>query len=148
MSGSDFNKSIRQFKLTNGDEIVCDVVEWPDIDDDHNGLVVRNAYKIFMLNTLNPTENRYYQFRPWLVYQDKKDYFQVLNADHIIAEATPADELLVHYYRIINDVEETESDLENNISRLEKVLKEYMEDNSFNDSDSGNLIKFPGKKLH
>jgi hypothetical protein len=148
MSGSDFNKSIRQFKLTNGDEIVCDVVEWPDVDDDHNGLVVRNSYKIFMLNTLNPTENRYYQFRPWLVYQDKKDYFQVLNADHIIAEATPADELLVHYYRIINDVEETESDLENNISRLEKVLKEFMDDNTFSDSDSGNLIKFPGKKLH
>jgi hypothetical protein len=148
MSGSDFNKSIRQFKLTNGDEIVCDVVEWPDVDDDHNGLVVRNSYKIFMINTLNPTENRYYQFRPWLVYQDKKDYFQVLNADHIIAEATPADELLVHYYRIINDVEETESDLENNISRLEKVLKEFMDDNTFSDSDSGNLIKFPGKKLH
>jgi hypothetical protein len=148
MSGSDFNKSIRQFKLTNGDEIVCDVVEWPDVEDDHNGLVVRNAYKIFMLNTLNPTENRYYQFRPWLVYQDKKDYFQVLNADHIIAEATPADELLVHYYRIINDGEENDSDLENSISKLEKVLKEYMEDNNFNDSDLGNLIKFPGKKLH
>jgi hypothetical protein len=101
-----------------------------------------------MLNTLTPTENRYYQFRPWLVYQDKKDYFQVLNADHIIAEATPADELLVHYYRIINDVKETESDLENNISKLEKILKEYMSDEDFNDSDFGNLIKFPGKKLH
>jgi hypothetical protein len=145
MSGSDFNKSIRQFKLTNGDEIVCDVVEWPDVDDEHNGLVVRNAYKIFMLNTLNPTENRYYQFRPWLVYQDNKEFFQIINADHIVAEATPADELLVHYYRIINDIDDEEN-IEDKIDKLKEILNEFM---SENDSDSGNLIKFPGKKnLH
>jgi hypothetical protein len=145
MSGSDFNKSIRQFKLTNGDEIVCDVVEWPDVDDEHNGLVVRNAYKIFMLNTLNPTENRYYQFRPWLVYQDNKEFFQIINADHIVAEATPADELLVHYYRIINDIDDDEN-IEDKIDKLKEILNEFM---SENDSDSGNLIKFPGKKnLH
>jgi hypothetical protein len=145
MSGSDFNKSIRQFKLTNGDEIVCDVVEWPDVDDEHNGLVVRNAYKIFMLNTLNPTENRYYQFRPWLVYQDNKEFFQIINADHIVAEATPADELLVHYYRIINDIDDEEN-IEDKIDKLKEILNEFM---SGNDSDSGNLIKFPGKKnLH
>lgn len=147
MSGSDFNKSIRQFKLTNGDEIVCDVVEWPDVDDEHNGLVVRNAYKIFMLNTLNPTENRYYQFRPWLVYQDNKEFFQIINADHIVAEATPADELLVHYYRIVNDI--TDDNLEEKLEELAKTLKEYMSDENLNDSDSGNLIKFPGKRnLH
>ena len=145
MSGSDFNKSIRQFKLTNGDEIVCDVVEWPDVDDEHNGLVVRNAYKIFMLNTLNPTENRYYQFRPWLVYQDNKEFFQIINADHIVAEATPADELLVHYYRIINDIDDDEN-IEDKIDKLKEILNEFI---SENDSDSGNLIKFPGKKnLH
>ena len=145
MSGSDFNKSIRQFKLTNGDEIVCDVVEWPDVDDEHNGLVVRNAYKIFMLNTLNPTENRYYQFRPWLVYQDNKEFFQIINADHIVAEATPADELLVHYYRIINHIDDDEN-IEDKIDKLKEILNEFM---SENDSDSGRLIKFPGKKnLH
>ena len=145
MSGSDFNKSIRQFKLTNGDEIVCDVVEWPDVDDEHNGLVVRNAYKIFMLNTLNPTENRYYQFRPWLVYQDNKEFFQIINADHIVAEATPADELLVHYYRIINHIDDDEN-IEDKIDKLKEILNEFI---SENDSDSGNLIKFPGKKnLH
>lgn len=146
MSGSDFNKSIRQFKLTNGDEIVCDVVEWPSVDDDHNGLVVRNAYKIFMINPIS-TETRYYQFRPWLVYQDNKEFFQIINADHIVAEATPADELLIHYYRIVNDI--TDDNLEEKLEELAKTLKEYMTDENFNDSDVGNLIKFPGnKKLH
>ena len=98
-----------------------------------------------MLNTLNPTENRYYQFRPWLVYQDNKEFFQIINADHIVAEATPADELLVHYYRIINHIDDDEN-IEDKIDKLKEILNEFM---SENDSDSGNLIKFPGKKnLH
>jgi hypothetical protein len=95
-----------------------------------------------MLNTLTPTENRYYQFRPWLIYQDNKEYFQVLNADHIIAEATPADELLVHYYKIVNNIDD--DNLEEKIDKLKEILNEFM-----SDSDSGNLIKFPGKgNLH
>lgn len=136
MSASNLNRSIRQFKLTNGDEIVCDVVEWPDIDNDDNGLVVRNAYKIFMINTLAPTENRYYQFRPWLIYQDNKEFFQIINADHIVAEATPSEELLLYYYRIVNESQGND----------EEMINEFM---SENDSDLDNLIKFPGNtKLH
>ena len=88
-------KSIRQFKLSNGDEIVCDVVEWPSVDDDHDGLVIRNAYKIHMIMPLTPTDNRYYQFRPWMVYQDNPEYFQILNAGHILSEASPSEEMLI-----------------------------------------------------
>jgi hypothetical protein len=87
-------KSIRQFKLSNGDEIVCDVVEWPDEDDGPNALVIRNAYKIHMINPIVPGENRYYQFRPWMVYQDNPEYFQILNGDHILSEATPSKKCL------------------------------------------------------
>jgi hypothetical protein len=37
---------IKHFKLSNGDEVVCDVVEWPDIDGDSPDIVVRNCFKI------------------------------------------------------------------------------------------------------
>jgi hypothetical protein len=100
-----------------------------------------------MLNTPIPTENRYYQFRPWLIYQDNKEFFQIINGDHIVAEATPADELLLHYYRVINNI--NEDNLEDNLEELKKSIKEFMADTQFNDSDLSNLIKFPGnKKLH
>lgn len=147
----EFHKSIRQFKLSNGDEIVCDVVEWPDVDGDHHEIVIRNAYKIFMLTPMNAGENRYYQFRPWMVYQDNKEYFQVINPDHIIAEASPSEELLVHYYRIIEELEDNSEDAtDDDIEKLKKLLIKTMEEAvDYTDSDLGNLIKFPGsKKIH
>jgi hypothetical protein len=37
---------IKHFKLSNGEEVVCDVVEWPDVDGDSPDIVVRNCFKI------------------------------------------------------------------------------------------------------
>ena len=136
-------KNIRQLKLSNGDEIVCDVVEWPE-DDEPNALVVRNAYKIHMLHPIVPGENRYYQFRPWMVYQDDSSFFQILNGDHILAEATPSQDMLVQYKRLLNDEEE------DNFEKLQDKLKEMLDlvnaeevDLYGGDSDMGNLIRFP-----
>ena len=136
-------KNIRQLKLSNGDEIVCDVVEWPE-DDEPNALVVRNAYKIHMLHPVVPGENRYYQFRPWMVYQDDSSFFQILNGDHILAEATPSQDMLVQYKRLLNDEEE------DNFEKLQDKLKEMLDlvnaeevDLYGGDSDMGNLIRFP-----
>ena len=143
-------KSIRQFKLSNGDEIVCDVVEWPSVDDEHDGLVIRNAYKIHMIMPLTPTENRYYQFRPWMVYQDNPEYFQILNAGHILSEATPSEEMLIQYQRLLND--EEEDDIEKMTAKLKEmlVLVNAEEVDLYGDSDLGSkIVKFPvNRKLH
>ena len=62
---------IKQFKLSNGDEIVCDVVEWPDVDGDSPDIVVRNVFKIVVAGVKSSKDSiRYYQFRPWMVHQD------------------------------------------------------------------------------
>lgn len=149
MSMKDFSKSIRQFKLSNGDEIVCDVVEWPDEEEGPNALVIRNAYKIHMIMPIPPSENRYYQFRPWMVYQDNPEYFQILNGDHIMSEASPSGDMLLQYARLLND--EEEDDLE----KMQDKLKEMLDlvnaeevDLYGGDSDFGNLIQFPGRRLH
>ena len=65
---------IKHFKLSNGEEIVCDVIEWPDVDGDSPDIVVRNALKLLRLELLNEDNIRYYQFRPWMVYQDDPEY--------------------------------------------------------------------------
>ena len=38
--------SITQFKLTNNEEIICEVVQWPDIDDIDEAVVVKKALKV------------------------------------------------------------------------------------------------------
>lgn len=85
--------SIIQFKLTSGDEIICEVLQEPEGEDPN--LVVRNAMKIYMFE--NPEGTRFYSFRPWMTYQDSKEYMQLLNYAHIVGEAKPAEALVIQY---------------------------------------------------
>ena len=151
MNMRNFSKSIRRFKLSNGDELVCDVVEWPDENEGPNALVIRNAYKIFLLNPIMPGENRYYQFRPWMVYQDNPEYFQILNGDHILAEASPSEEMLIQYARLLSDDEEEDQNLEKISAKLKEMLdlvNAEEVDLYGGDSDFGNLFQFPGRRVH
>jgi hypothetical protein len=137
---------IKHFKLTNGEEIVCDVVEWPDEDGDSPDIVVRNAFKIIQSGTDRAEGIRYYQFRPWMVYQDEPEMFQILNGNHIIGEANPPEGLLEQYLKIIDADVMTSDD-------IEKRLAEYVDEvaNLINgDSDViSKIVKFPTKtRLH
>ena len=83
---------IKQFKLSSGEEIVCDVIEWQDDTEGDPNIVIRNCYALKQLGVKEGV--KYYQFRPWMVFQNDPEYFQVLNSDHIIGEANPPTELL------------------------------------------------------
>lgn len=85
--------SIIQFKLTSGDEIICEVLQEPEGEDPN--LVVRNAMKIYTFE--NPEGTRFYSFRPWMTYQDSKECMQLLNYAHIVGEAKPAEALVIQY---------------------------------------------------
>lgn len=133
----------RQFKLSNGDEIVCEVLQYPE-DEEDVSIIVRNVFRIAMIVNSNDDGNRYYQFRPWMVYQDKGDLSQVINLNHIVAEATPTKELLTHYFKV--SLDESDGELEEILKRLQEAHK--IEEITSNDSDT-NLIAFPGnRRLH
>jgi hypothetical protein len=135
--------NIRQFKLSNGDEVVCEVLRFPEDEEDAT-LAVRSVYKITMITSPENDNNRYYQFRPWMVYQDNRDLQQELNLNHIIAEAMPTTELLAHYLKVALD-EETESYIEDILRKLKEAMQDHV---ATVDSDS-NLITFPGsRRLH
>ena len=80
------NYEIKQFKLTNDEEIVCEVVEWPS--EQEPSMVIRKAMKVISMENYREGA-RYYAFRPWLMFQDHKDNLQVLNSLHIVVEASP-----------------------------------------------------------
>ena len=135
---------IKHFKLSNGDEVVCDVIEWPDADGDSPDIVVRNCFKIFTTNTKG-SGIRYYQFRPWMVYQDDPESFQIINGNHIIGEANPPSELIEQYYKIISAEEISEEDVQKKLSQYVDNLREMFS----GDSNSNNkIVQFPNRKLH
>lgn len=140
---------IKQFKLSSGEEIVCEVIEWPDVDEDVAEIVVRNIFKIVAIEQ-TVSGNRYYTFKPWMVFQDEPDMFQTINMNHIIGEANPSQKLLEQYFNILKG--ELSEDSEAAREELEKRLADYihnlrqMVNDQVGSSDSGeeNIIKFPG----
>jgi len=98
--------NLKQFKMTNNDEIICEVVEDTDAEDG-GVIVIRKALRIL---TSEDYENniRYYSFKPLLSFQDEFKELVVMNVGHIICESLPSKTLVVHYARAVKEVESAE----------------------------------------
>jgi hypothetical protein len=150
--------NLKQFKLTNNDEIICEVVE----DTDH-GILIRKVLKVIATDDFERNV-RYYAFRPWLSFQDDFDELSVLNIGHIIGETTPSNTIAVHFKGAMDDVEKAkkfkrEFNIEDIINEmgddwdddmLEEFLEQKMREQNFTqDSADPKIIHFkPGKTRH
>ena len=141
---------ITQFRLSNGDALIAEVVQEPEADEIN--LIIRNAMQIITTDA-NPSV-RYYSFRPWMVYQNDPNYFQLLNFKHIVGEAKP-DSLMEEQYKKAMEIERnanriTKSDVDSKYKELMKYLDsaEYIMEDI--DSDYSNVIhfQFDKDKLH
>tara|TARA_Y200000002_G_C22520175_1_gene595187 strand:- start:199 stop:678 length:480 start_codon:yes stop_codon:yes gene_type:complete len=155
---------IKQFKLTNDDEIICEVVEWDD--EASSNIVVRRALKI--INVEDYAKGvRFFAFRPWMLFNDDPDELHTINAVHIIGEMNPAEAVIARYMTsvvsIANQSKKKEFSLDDVAQKAEAMdeeeFDEYMHnltdddieisydvDNGDSDSDN-NVIKFK-PRLH
>jgi len=147
------NSTIIQLKLTTCEEIICEVMEWPD--EDEAEIVVRNVMEIISSSvTLSNAEGyKYYSFRPWMTLQEGDDVFLTINSNHVIGEGLPPKKVLEHYLKVIkstnkilNDDAETKENLENWIERLRKDIQSMGIDPDADSSEIKNIITFPGSK--
>ena len=137
-------KDIAQFKLSSGNEIVCEVVEWPDNDGDD--IIVKN------IMTIIPYElegSIVYGFKPWLHYFESDDEYATLNTNHIVASARPNKHLRYNYNESVGDMNENSyhrdqmTNFSNKTRRqkveeiINKIKEGYFEDGS--DDDKGTL---------
>ena len=96
---------LRQFKLADGDEILCEVLEWHEEED---ALVIRKTLKLVMMDNM-ANGVRYYAFRPFMMYQMNPKAFQIINCQHIIAEASPTQDLINEYFNSLESLAAEES---------------------------------------
>lgn len=88
------SQDIKQFKLTNDDEIICEVLQW---DDSENlDMIIRGAMRIIAVEDYERGV-RFYAFRPWMGFNDDPEVLHALNAAHIISSITPSGEAIDHY---------------------------------------------------
>ena len=96
---------IKQFKLTSGEELVCEVVEWAD--DNYSDLVVRRCFTLNIV--FDGRETKYYTFRSFMALQEGKEVFITINCNNILSEANPNEILIKHYKEAVKRSEIEES---------------------------------------
>ena len=135
-----------QFRLSNGDELICQVVEEPG-DDDAN-LVIRNAMMVYKVETSDGT--RYHTFRPWMASQISDTYFQLLNYSHIIGEAKPDPVLLEQYYKALERELQTEEEFQEKVeAKYQQTLQRLAELIGGDSDEPNNVVSlFDKDKLH
>ena len=92
---------IKQFKLTNDDEIICEVIQWDE--PENSAMLIRAAMRIVLIEDFKRGV-RFYAFRPWMGFSDDPSILQTLNSAHIICEASPSEEVLKHYSGTIQKI--------------------------------------------
>lgn len=74
-----------QFKLVSGEEIACEVVDFPSEED--NDFTIKNAL-ILLRNSTNPTESQHL-FKPWIAMMESDDDYISLSSDKVVALCEP-----------------------------------------------------------
>jgi len=88
------DRDIKQFMLTSGDQIVSEVISWPD--DEHTEIVCRNIMQINI--ALDPiTYQGKAMVRPWMTQQCHPQNITTLQIDHIIGSAMPTSNVITSY---------------------------------------------------
>lgn len=94
------SEKIKQLKLSNDEEIICEVVQW---EDDEVPMVVRGPMKIIAIEDYSRGV-RFYAFRPWMGFADDPEILHTLNPFHIIGSLTPESEVISHYESTVQKI--------------------------------------------
>ncbi len=96
-------KDIKQFRLSTGEEIICEVLEWDD--EETSAMLARGILKIIESDDWK-AGIRLIAFRPFMAFNEDPDIIQTINSEHVIAESTPTDGLMQMYVRCIRKVKQ------------------------------------------
>ena len=138
--------NIKQFKLTSGEEIICEVVEWAD--EETSDLVIRKALKIFVMDN-DQQGIRYYNFKPWMTLSEGEEVFIALNSNHIVAESNPTAKTLKYFYEAVENQNLSEEEIAKKIEDYVEKMKARIE-SALDEDENDNIIRFnPNRdKLH
>lgn len=132
----------RQFRLTSGDEIVCEVIQWHD--DESNEMIVRSAMKLTQYEQRDGL--KYFSFRPYMVYVENPRELIILNGYMIEGAAVPSEPLLHQYYMAVEEMEKQYLQREEEFEAIRPTPKDTVVESE--EKESAKVIEFPGKTVH
>lgn len=140
---------LRQFKLTSGEEIVCEIVQWND--NMELEIVVRKAMRLVMQEGTEGV--KYYSFRPWMVYQESEEDLMIINGNNVVGIGFPPEVLLVQYFEAVEEmfrmnIDRVSEYVKTAPKTTEQKLDQYLKTNLSLDSGSNVIDMFDPKKIH
>ena len=151
------NADLRQFKLSSGEELVCEIVQWNEDNIENLEVVVRKAMRLVMQETTDGSGVKFYSFRPWMVYQENEDDLLIINTNNIVGIGFPPETLVVQYVEAVAEMirqnrEREETHYANYSPRKKSSGANGLKEMLMNeDSSRGNVINLFGgdpTKIH
>ena len=145
---------LAQLRLSNGSEILCEVMEWPP--ENQTQMIMRNAMSIICYELEEGDTS--YAFRPFIHFLDDDKDYVCLNTDHVLSINRPT-EYLVQQYQIavheaLMNAERRNMSMKRNkleeLSRLAAAMEEISNQSNTESSDPdidpfANVIPFPSR---
>ena len=127
---------IRQLVLSNGQELLCEVIQWPDMDiDEQEVMIIRKAAKIIIQENFEQG-TRWFTFRPFMTYQDDNSSLCSLMPYHIITIGHPSKILKNQYTKYLKLL----SSEENSINAEDPF--QYFKEGNDSDDRFDNILPF------
>lgn len=140
---SNLDTNYRQFKLANGEEILCEIIQWSD--EEESAIIVRKAMRIYQVDRVDGY--RMYTLRPWMMYSEDPDQLMTINDTQIIGECEPAPTLLKQYNMVVKEYALTFAEELKKMPDEDKPFPHNMSDEKLEqlmheiaDTDSSNVI--------
>lgn len=146
---------VYQYRLVSGDEILAEVIEFPD--DGTSEIICRNVLQIDAFFR-EETFEKYYAFKPYNHCVDGPMDFTIINSNHIISTTTPSSDLMSSYIDArdeghkISESRESEHQMKQNMrlkeatEQIRQLIDESREAVNVEKKDSkvsSNIIRFP-----
>ena len=142
------SKDIRQIKLSNGDEIICEVLLWNNEETD--AILARHAYIIVTVENAE-LGMRYFTFRPWMTYMDDPSKVLNLNSALIVGECIPTGLLFDNYTLTVdNAYKDTTPDDKDMLDKLYQDAMDLMAgtDSAEPQNNNGFYVEDEAHKIH
>lgn len=114
-------KYIKQIRLTDGTEIITELIEEYDQE-----VIIRCPLRVVKIDI--SIEKSVYTFKPYMTYTEFTDNLISLNWDHVIAIAIPHADLTSQYVKAYKRIQRLKKEDEVPYSTEERELKNIMSD--------------------
>ena len=113
---------IKQFKLSSGEEILAEVIEYPE--EHEKEIAVRNVMKLHMMVLPNGEYNSY--IKPWFFDQEYNSY-TLLNSFQLTGLTQPSNDIKEDYLKVVRKLK--------TVYEGKDLDEEEQEDEAFSDED-------------